>query len=210
MAKREEARPAKSKMTVMVFQLEGNDDTIQEGLRKISQAVENTFQGPKGYRQLTSAPGKASAEASIVDDLSIQDEDVPAVDDSSDEQSESSAEVRPKTRKAERAPDVVEIDRSKATVTLQDFFAQKLPGESTQGNQILVIAYWLKRHAKISEFNVDHMYTLMREMEKSMGTFPRTLLRNMKTRRLLSGGSAEGMYTTNSVSESKVDRMPGK
>jgi hypothetical protein len=61
MAKREEIRTNKSKMTVMVFQMEGSDDTLQEGLRRISQAIEGVVK--PHHRALSALPSGANSGA---------------------------------------------------------------------------------------------------------------------------------------------------
>src|SRR4051812_14417187 len=44
MPKKEESKPSKSKMTFIMFQLDGADDTLQHSFRTISQALGNAFQ----------------------------------------------------------------------------------------------------------------------------------------------------------------------
>jgi hypothetical protein len=65
MAKREEAKPAKSKMTFIMFQLDGGDETLQQSFRTIGQALQNSFQHAKAHSTRPVQPAGALPDQEI-------------------------------------------------------------------------------------------------------------------------------------------------
>lgn len=193
-----------SRMTVMMFQLEGSDETLQEGFRTITHAI-NRMINPS--RALPVAPVKAlppvkngdAPETQVLDSEPIQsDDESPAAESKPAKASKSSP----------RLPKVLELDLKAGTVPLREYLEQKNP--TTDNRKYLLIAAWLKENLSVDEVTTDHIYTCYRHMgwtsQKDIGA----PLRSMKRQNGWFNKGQRGAYTINHIGLDVANRTSGE
>ena len=149
----------KGKMTVVMFQLEGSDETIQEGFRVFGQALDKI------------AP-------SLPSQISLPRE-VPRV---SDTQKDSDIEVAPQTEEVSPQPELFQSQREKTSPrkiptmslvkdldlrpenkeSLRDFHSSKKP--DSQKEHIAVFVYYLTKILEIESVTPNHIYTCFKDV----------------------------------------------
>lgn len=187
------------KLTVMVFQLEGADGTLQEGLRDISEALRNVLAHRTGTRTL---PASTAAQlAAPVDNLeSPADEDAAAT-------TEATTGATTQTRvRGFRSPQIVDIDLKSGDEPLEAFLSAHDPQEVK--TRYLLVAYWLKKHRQLEEVTPDHIHTCFRHMGWETPRHAAQPLRDMKSKdQWFHKGQARGAYQLNHVGENAADRI---
>ena len=188
----DESRP--SKMTFMVFQLEGDDATLQEGFRTISAALARIVPATT-VNNLLSPSVTASLPAPSIDLDDDQDEtsvvDSPSIRNTS----------RPKA--SIKSPQILDIELSKGDLTLSEFL-NKHPTEETT-KRYLLIAYWWKTQRALNEVSMDHVHTCFRHMGWQTPKQAAQPLRDMKSRLgWFHKGDEKGHYKINHVGENEV------
>lgn len=204
---REEQRPTKSKMTVMVFQLEGNDETIQEGLRRVSEAVHGMVRPTaklltKSADVATSGTNE-SQEASVDDTQDVSSDTTPGSTESEDSGRPSK---RDRSEKPVQYLSAIESSFKNATVSIEDFVKAKKSGEGAT-RRTLVTAMWLRDHGGIDEFTADHIYTCFKWMKwTNTPDHPRQFLRNLKAREhCFDGGTKPAHFKLNHRGEKLIE-----
>ena len=138
------------------MKFDGDDATLQEGLRAISVAVGKTFQPRTVVKHLPHDP--ANGEAS---------EHLDEVDETEDEDAPEAPALSPsgKRRKAPSMSIVKDLDlRPKDNKHLRDFFAEKQPKKQIE--QITTIVYYLSRILKLDGITPHHVYTCLKDVGK--------------------------------------------
>jgi hypothetical protein len=197
MAKSKNANGTPGKMTVMLFQLEGDNATLQDGLRTITAAVSRVI--PAGGRAaLQSAVAGLPAPAS--ESETTGDDDVPELVDVAATQPEA---VRPAARSF-RSPTVLDIDLNNPS--LSEFLAPH--ADQSVNRRYLLAAYWLKAHRDIPEVSMDHIHTCFRHMDWDTPKSAAQPLRDMKSADgWFHKGEQKGHYKINHVGENEVQRI---
>lgn len=166
MAKNEKPIGGKSsKMTVMLFQLEGSDETLQEGFRTINNAIDKLANpvvrviGPAAQ-----TPARSIAQPKNGDDALSQVLDAEVAEGEIDTEE---APVATKTAKSGTArkfpvPVVLNLDLTAGNPPLKQYLDEKKPGSDIK--KYLLIAAWMKENLKIDEVGIDHIYTGYRAM----------------------------------------------
>ncbi|GEM_PF-954672 len=210
MPKRDDSRPSsKSKMLVMVFQLEGDDQTIQEGLRRVGEAVRGAVGNtPKQVLKIngSSAADARSSEAEA--DGQAEEEGEPQEPGSDDSAAEQYNARAPKREEREKPPQVLTtINFKGASMSLDEFATTKKVGESA-ARRTLVAAMWLRDYADVKEFSADHIYTCFRWMKwTNVPDRPRKALRNFKSgQSYFDSGSKPGLYSLSLIGEKAVEQ----
>lgn len=207
MAKREDARSTKSKMTVMVFQLEGSDETIQEGLKRVSDAIHGMVkQQPRLLLKTsdTSNSGSTETDESPRPDREADSDAQP--EEESQEGGDNAARVPKKEEREKPLQIVPTIDFKKASASLESFSAEKKAGEGAQ-RRLLESVMWLRDHADVKEFSADHVYTCFKYMKwTNIPDRPRKFIRNLKSQKgYFDSGTKTGHYTLNHIGEKEVE-----
>ena len=160
----------KGKMTVVMFQLEGSDETIQEGFRVFGQALD------KIAPSLPLPPSPASLPLRALHASDIQEnpnaEIIPQTKEASDPQ-ELSQTQREKTspRKIPTMSFVKDLDlRPEDGQSLRDFHSLKNP--SGQKENIAVFVYYLTKTLEIEGITPHHVFTCFKDVR---GRTPRDL-----------------------------------
>ncbi|HEU6449491.1 MAG TPA: hypothetical protein VFV23_13745 [Verrucomicrobiae bacterium] len=195
MAKKEQFGNSKSKVTVLLFQLEGDDQTIQTGMRTIQNALSGFG---KQVKQIQSSPP---------DNSNVPEEEPLA--ETEDESNEDVSEIATSQRQSKssrsfKMPKILDLDLTSGDVSLKAYCEQKSPG-STDTKKYLVIASWLKEYRQIEEVSCDHIHTCYRHMGWQTPKDASKPLRNMVySNQWFSAGSSEGMYKINHIGENII------
>jgi hypothetical protein len=194
------------KMTVMLFQLEGSDETLQEGFRTINNAIDKLANPVVRVLPPSAAKGLASAKNGDESQPSVVDAEF---EEASPSEPSPSVEAAPKPRRTgastPRQPQVIELNLKGDQISLRDFLEQKKP--STDTRKYLLIAAWMKEHLKIDEVNIDHIYTAYRHMGWSSQKDVSAPLRSMKNQNGWFGkGKEKGAYAINHIGVDQANR----
>lgn len=200
-ARKEDPKPAKSKMTFIMFQLDGGDETLQQSFRTIGQALGNAFGHAK---QLPNKPSPSGAQG----DLEIESEVLEEPEASpGNGQEETSFANKPRTRPAPKSPTLLDLNLNDGTPPLKEFLATKRPGDQ-DSKRYLAIAHWFKHHFKTPEVTVNHIFTGYRHMGWQTPKDPALPLRDLKNKnQWLTKGTTPGSFTTNHIGDDQVFAM---
>ena len=198
---------AKVKMTVIHFETESDNATLQENIRAIAQTVSRALVSPPrlvpASAQLTASNGLAAAEA--IPDI----EGVDAIDPETMQSTNGSSSSKKSGPRQYRTPQAVDLDLTSGDVPLKDFLEQKKPDGDIK--RYLVITYWLKKYRNIEEVTMDHAYTCYRHMGTGWQVpgDAAAPFRAMKGKHYgwMKAGSAKGAYVINHLGENEVGRM---
>ncbi len=191
----------KSKMTVMMFQLEGGDETLREGIRTISQAMGNVL-NPTRLLLAKPAPGLTTAEAPEVPEA--EPEVAASPENGGDEETRSPQ--RPSRPAKSRSPVILTLDLKAGKVSLETFCEIKAVGDN-DNRRCLAIAYWLKENLNITSVTMDHIHTCYRFLGWQTPADASRPLRSMKASGWFDKGNEKGAYAINHVGENEVMRM---
>ncbi len=153
MAKREEPKPSKSKMTFVLFQLEGGDETLQQSFRAIGQALQS------GLQQARALPAKPIAGSQPERDIEAEVVDAPA-EDATDEPDSSSSDQPSKPARVRKpasysfVKDLSFMPEGKPT--LRDFYTGKAPKDAQE--KVTVVLYYITRILGKTGVGSNHIY----------------------------------------------------
>jgi hypothetical protein len=199
---------AKVKMTVIQFETESSNETLQENIRAIANTLTRALAPPPRViqtpAQLTSGNGNgASADSTVQGQLFEPDEHEDAID----------VDAKPVASKKKSAPrytkpETLELDLESGDVPLKTFLEQKKPEGDIK--RYLAIAAWFKQHRGINEITMDHAYTCYRFM--GWNDVPKDVsgpFRAMKKREYgyINAGSTKGLYAINHIGENVINQM---
>jgi hypothetical protein len=147
---------AKIKMTVIHFETESDNATLQENIRAITQTLTRALALPQRVAypsvQLPSANGvDTNPNVGVDDEPDVLDAEVTAP---------GSTSPSPKKRggaRTSRTPQPIDLDLTSGDMPLKGFIEQKKPDGEIK--RYLAIAYWLKKYRTINEVNMDHAHT---------------------------------------------------
>lgn len=199
MAKKEEIKSQKSKITVMMFQLEGTDQTLQEGIKTIGQALGVVL------KPMRVIPPKINGGESEEPEVSP---DVTEVDETTEEGQEVSLPQRESKPTRPRSPKVLDLNLKGSTVPLKEFIESKKVGDS-DSDRYLAITFWLKENLKISEVTMDHIHTCYRFLNWQTPADASSPLRNGKQAGWYGKGDGKGGYVINHIGENRIMEMGG-
>ncbi len=195
----------KSKMTVMMFQLEGGDETLREGIRTISQAMGNLL-GPT--RITAPKPAITVPALEVTDSPAAEIQPEASVDSISEETQEAPKRPGPGAAKP-RSPKILTLDLKSAKISLKEFCDLKGVGDNDT-RRYLAIAFWLKENLNITAVTMDHAYTCYRFLGWQTPADASSPLRAMKQKGWFDKGTERGAYVLNHVGENAVIEMkPG-
>jgi len=186
-----------SKMTVMLFQLEGNDETLQEGFRTINNAIDK-LANPV-LRVIAQPSGTALALPKPQGDQDAID--VEPDEDSEDETAAADASKTSKNGVARKfpVPIVLDLDLTQGNPPLKEYLEQKKPKSDIR--RYLLIAAWLKENLKIDEVGINHIYTGYRAMNWQSPDDVAAPLRSMRQKHYgyFNKGKEKGFFAINHI-----------
>lgn len=192
----------KVKMTVIHFETESDNATLQANIHAIAQTLTRALAPPRIQppAQLGNGNGSGSSELSDADEAdfdSIDGEIVPA--------STSTKSSKPKGQITYRSPLVLDLDLASGDMPLQTFFDNKKP--DSEAKKYLVIASWFKDYRSIEEVTMDHIHTAYRFLKLNTPKDASSPLRNLKSQGWMKKGSDKGAYSINHIGENEVNNM---
>jgi hypothetical protein len=212
----------KSRMKVrfLEFELEGDNNSLQESLRTITAAV--TQVGPRVQSRLLvngKPVGNGKAADAVVPpieeemeedasqtafDLSSTEEDVVQTDNTSPKP------VKPRGPRRIQTPAVLPLDVESGPLSLRDFVAAKKPDDE-HFQRYLVIAAWFSEHRKQAAVSASHAYTCYKLLGWVPPDDPYQPLRDMQRKKQwFNKGAASGEWEINVVGLNQVARMGEK
>ncbi|MDQ3710837.1 MAG: hypothetical protein M3388_01250 [Acidobacteriota bacterium] len=202
---------AKVKMTVIQFETESDNATLQENVRAITNTLARALapqprviQAPQ---QIANGNGNNDADnAKSSEQGSLFDNDVDAIDV---DVTPLPSKAKPKNTSARQypTPEILDIDLETADISLKTFIEQKKP--SSNNKRYLAIAYWLKKYRSINDITMHHVYTCYRFLSWKVPKDTSQPLRLMKTQGWMNKGQEAGAYSINHVGENVVNEMGG-
>ncbi len=187
-----------SKMTVMVFQLEGDDATLQEGFRTISNAISRVMPttGLQASLPAQHAPSGLPAPESP-DDSDVDYIDAEPVVTSSSNGTNGSR------KRSVKSPQVLDLDFTSGEVPLKSFLTKFAGDQVTK--RYLLIAYWFKHYGELEDVTMDHIHTGYRHMGWQTPKDASQPLRDMKSKQgWFHKGDGRGSYKINHIGENEV------
>jgi hypothetical protein len=186
-------------MTVIHFETESDNATLQESIRAITQTLTRALASPQRVAyapvQLPSANGvDTNPNVGVDDEVMAPGSTSPA----------------PKKRggaRTSRTPQPIDLDLTSGDMPFKGFIEQKKPDGDIK--RYLAIAYWLKKYRDINEVNMDHAYTCYRYLGWQVPADASAPLRAMKSTRYgwMTAGSIRGAYVINHIGENQVEQM---
>lgn len=187
------------KMTVIHFETESDNATLQANIHSIAQTLARALAPPPSRThapaQLTSGNG-AGAEQPQVEGDYIDAE----FDDNAPGPSKTKAKGRPARQL--RSPEALDLNLTVGDVPFKAFMEQKKPNGDNK--RYLAIAQWLKTNLKINEITMDHAYTCYRAMGWNVPDDASGPLRQCKKQGWMKR-SGKGAYAINHIGEGVVN-----
>ncbi len=185
-------------MTVMVFQLDGSDQTLLEGIRTISGAIQGMVRPTRALplQVGTPIPPGEEAEPLVDDTIQTNGEDV---------ETGQTDETEPRRTTPPRPPQVLS-DLKVPAEELKAFCESKQVG-SKDTRRYLAIAAFLKEKMNVTAVTADHIYTCYRLMGWNTPADAGAPLRALKRKGNFQKGDDTGAYILNHVGENTVRDM---
>jgi hypothetical protein len=179
----------KGKIRVLFIELEGNNQTLQDGLRTVSQMLPRAVEVKIPPKLVQNGIAAAASNARPAEpDLFNQESAAPEVIDPEEvEQPDAGAagstrKKRGEGTKTERnagISPVADLDFvPKDKPALKAFFAEKAP--ATDMEQVLVVGYYLKQTLGLATFGPGHIFAGFKHVNKPIPVDLRQTMRNMK------------------------------
>ncbi|MDP1768963.1 MAG: hypothetical protein Q8L74_09200 [Nitrospirota bacterium] len=193
----------KVRMTVIHFETESDNATLQENIRAIAgtlaRALAPQQRVPATTVQLSSPNQNVAVTAE-------EDQQADVLDDGVIERTSLSGVKKQNGVRYRRTPQPVEVDLSKAPMPLKEFIEEKNP--EGENKRYLAIMYWFKKYRSIESVTMDHAYTGYRHMGWQVPADAGQPFRNMKSKQYgWVGSSGKGAFTINHLGENQVEKM---
>ena len=185
-------------MTVMLFQLDGSDQALQEGIRTISGAIQGMMRPARSLALLPASP--ATTEEPEIE--AITGDEPESASNGQEELFEKKSESR---RIVPKAPEVLH-DLKVPVDGLKQFCESKKVGEK-DSKRYLAIAVFLKEQMQITSVTADHIHTCYRLLGWNTPKDAGSPLRNLKSNGHFQKGEEAGAYILNHVGENAVRDM---
>lgn len=151
------AKQSRGRLRVFFAEFDGDDETIQEGLRAIASAVNKTFQPRVVVKQL---PVDGHAHQNLTDE---SESDIES--EETEEDLETVLPAKPKAKSARKPPTmslVKDLDLCPSKKPhLKSFVAEKNP--QSQPEQIAVCVYYLRKILEVDGVTANHVYTCFKD-----------------------------------------------
>ncbi|MGD9587975.1 MAG: hypothetical protein AB7Q37_07205 [Pyrinomonadaceae bacterium] len=193
----------KVKMTVIHFETESDNATLQANIHAIAQTLARALAPPPQRsvtQQLTGGNGAVQGEAVRPDDSDGETIDAEIIFASS-----GSKPSRQRSTPSSRSPIVLDLDLTSGETSLQAFYDLKKP--DTENKRYFVIAAWFKEHREIAEVTMDHIHTAYRFLKLNTPKDASHPLRNLKAQGWMKKGADKGGYAVNHIGENEVNDM---
>lgn len=198
-------------MTVMLFQYEGSDETLQEGFRTINNAIDKMANSVVRILPPPAAKGLTTSKDGLEPDQDVVDAEFEhAADDavSTPSASQPKRKERGGNSRTPPQPKVLDLDLKAGAIPLRDYLEQRKPANHSR--KCLLIAAWMKNNLNLNEIGINHIYTAYRHMNWVSPRDVGAPLRSMKSQNgWFAKGSIGGTYAINHVGLDQAERSSG-
>lgn len=170
------------KIRVLVFELEGSNETLQESLRTVmANALGQSLSPIRPVADQPTLPNTESRNSASEAD-NRQTIEIEAEEQGFKRQAEttSSSNSRPKRKQRFPTPKILDLDLTAGSVPFKAFYELK-KNPSMDTKRYLLIAAWFKEYCNQGVISPDHVYTCYRFMGWSIPKDPSKPFRNMKS-----------------------------
>lgn len=149
----------RGRIRVFFAEVEGDDETIQEGLQAINVAANKIFQSsPTKIVKVLPASATSLNEDELLEEIDTEDEE---------EEEDISVSTNSKQKKNSYKPPTMTIVKDlnlqpEGEPSFRDFHSQKNP--KTQEEAITVAVYYLKRVLELDKITPDHVFTCFKDV----------------------------------------------
>lgn len=174
-----EKKDDKAKVRVFFAEIEGDNETIRDGLRSIAEAVNRTFQPETRVVKVITSSSSVNqnqlpeeAEEQIID---IESQD--AQESTSDEEKPKSKPSRPK--KSPSYSFIKDLNlRPSGKQSLRDFYAEKNPADQQQ--ILTTVLHYLQHIIELDNVTVNHLYTALKDLSELGVRVPTNIAQRMR------------------------------
>jgi len=174
---------SRGRIRVFFAEVEGDDETIQEGLQAINVAANKIFQAaPTKIIKILPASATPIDEDEILEEVDFEIN----TDDEEDNLVPSIVPTNSKPKKSPSKPPIMSIVkdlnlRPEGKIWFREFYTQKKP--STQEQAVTVAVYYLKRVLELDKVTPEHVFTCFKDVErKTPKHMPQTIRDTAKRR----------------------------
>ncbi len=191
----------KVKMTVIHFETESDNATLQENIRSIAQTITRALSAPR----VVQTNAQASLTNGVINDGSDHDEEE-QVDFEDDGNTTVSVTKKKGGARQYASPEIIELELSSGEKPLKEFLDEKNPENDVK--KYLAISYWLKSYLNINEVGMNHAYTCYRHMGWQVPKDAAAPFRAMKQKRYgWMKSTTRGLFSINHVGENQIQKM---
>lgn len=175
-------RDAKGKVTFVMFQVEGDDETLQQGFRAMEQAFQRlgsptrVYSPPVATTNLLPKSGKPDTEQVEAEDV----EPAAQPQHTTTEVVGGNGHKATKVRKYTQPNFLSDLELTAGQESFKDYATKKDP--KSDNHKYLIIARWLQLHKNIDTITIDHIFTCFQAMkwpsQKDVGQPLRVMTKN--------------------------------
>jgi hypothetical protein len=182
--KKESNKEDKARVRVFFGEIEGDNDTIRDGLKSIAEAVNKTFQQETRIVRVLATSADVN-QKNLVTEFEQKIIDVESEDIQDGETPLFPEYAKPKSRTSQpkKTPSyslVKDLNlRPEAKKSLRDFFKEKTP--TTQQDSLIVILYYLSRILELENISINHIYTGLKDLTEFGVRVPGDIAQVMRT-----------------------------
>ncbi|QDU58801.1 hypothetical protein [Aeoliella mucimassa] len=196
------AKKEKGRLRVFFAEFEGDDETIQEGLRAIGSAVNKTFQpATKVVKVLTNTNGNAAGDIDLDDELLDVE---PYDDDDVIDATPSKKSKSPRTRKPPVMSIVKDLDlKPEGNTAFREFIEEKQPKD--QQAFIACAVYYLDNVLGTEGISPDHIFTCFKDAGRRTPADLPQAIRNIANRKGWVDSRKQNDITITNIGENFVE-----
>lgn len=181
---RKDEKGNRARVRVFFGEIEGDNETIRDGLRSIAAAVNRTFQlESTTVRVLTVGSDPDPKQLAAAVEQSLEETEVSVGTPESESSEADSPRNKPtRNRKAPSYSFVKDLNlRPDGQVSLRQFYADKKPTD--QQEKMTVVLYYLYHVLEIQNVTANHIYTGLKEVDERVPKDIAQALRNISNRK---------------------------
>jgi len=158
-------RDSKGKVTFVMFQVEGDDETLQQGFRTMEQAFQRLGTAPRVYAPPAVTPNllpkrEKTDAAQLETDAAEPDTELETI---APEVAADDGHKASKPRKYTQPKFLSDLELTAGQESFKDYAAKKDPKSDNQ--KYLIVARWLQLHKNIDTVSIDHIFTCFQAMK---------------------------------------------
>jgi len=157
-------RDTKGKVTFVMFQVEGDDETLQQGFRAMEQAFQRLGPSTRTHAPLPGAVHLLSKADRPADMPTPGDEEELAVSQQTEDASSAAETQGPRApRKYTQPKFLSDLELTSDKESFKDYATKRDP--KTDSQRYLVVSRWLQQFKNIDTITIDHVFTCFQAMK---------------------------------------------